>query len=296
MICTSCFEAEYKSGKTELTVTINGEPHILRDLDCEVCPACGEITFTHAQSLEIDKKRIALEFGVKPLLSPAQLKILRRVLNMKLEEICDLLHIGRNSYGRWERGEVEITPSMNLLVHNLIEKVPDARVNLLENDRVAAVEQANVRLLGQYISFGEYIREVVATTRLLPDVVCSLVGIEPEELIRIQNNDVEPERTSAEVTAKLAHFFRINFDVLKKLLNEAARVIVMKGDVTAVHARSTCYDAKGTAVQASSVNKIMEKLAQKRGGGQGQRQVSEDYLAKVKAILSRLNETGDTGR
>ena len=104
MICTNCFEAEYTTAKTELTVTVNGESHVLRDLDCETCPACGEITFTHAQSLEIDKKRIALEFGLKPLLTPDQLKILRRVLDMKLEEICDLLHVGRNTYGRWERG------------------------------------------------------------------------------------------------------------------------------------------------------------------------------------------------
>ena len=296
MICTNCFEAEYKAAKTELAVSIDGKKHLLRDLDCEICPACGDITFTHAQSLEVDKKRIALEFGVKPLLSPEQLKILRRVLNMKLEEICDLLHIGRNTYGRWERGEVDITPSMNLLVHNLIEKVPDARVNLMESDRIVSVEKANVKLLGQYISFGEYIREAIAATRILPDVACASAGIEPAELVRIQNNDVEPERTPAEVTAKLAYFFRINFDALKKLLNETARVIAMKGDVTAVHARSTCYDAKGTAVQASSVNKIMEKLAQKKGGGRGQKQVSEDYLAKVKAILAQLNETGGTGR
>jgi putative zinc finger/helix-turn-helix YgiT family protein len=292
MICTNCFEAEYKTSKTELAVTINGEKHVLRDLDCETCPACGDITFTHAQSLEIDKKRIALEFGVKPLLTPAQLKTLRRVLDMKLEEICDLLHIGRNTYGRWERGEVEITPSMNLLVHNLIEKVPDARVNLLEGDRIAAIEKANARLLGQYISFGEYIREVVATTRLLPDVVCTTVGIEPAELARIQNNDVEPERTPAEVTARLAQFFRLTVDALKKLLNETLKVIAMKSSVTAVHARSTCYDAKGAAVQASSVNKIMEKLAQKKGTEPGRKQVSEEYLAKVNAILTRLNEEG----
>lgn len=133
MICTNCFEEEYKTAKTELAVTINGERHVLRDLDCETCPACEDITFTHAQSLEIDKKRIALEFGVKPLLTPAQLKTLRRVLNMKLDEICDLLHIGRNTFGRWERGEVEITPSMNLLVHSLMEKMPDVRTEVVGN-------------------------------------------------------------------------------------------------------------------------------------------------------------------
>ncbi|MDA8431200.1 MAG: helix-turn-helix transcriptional regulator [Geobacteraceae bacterium] len=59
---------------------------------------------------------------------------MRRVLDMKLEEICDLLHIGRNTYGRWERGEVEITPSMNLLVHSLMEKMPGVREKVIKND------------------------------------------------------------------------------------------------------------------------------------------------------------------
>lgn len=143
MICTNCFEAEYKSAKTELTVTVNGDIHVLRDLDCETCPTCGEITFTHAQSLAIDKKRVALEFGLKPLLMPDQLKILRRVLDMKLEEICDLLHVGRNTYGRWERGEVAITPSMNLLVHNLIEKVPGVSEKVLGNADATGSEKGH---------------------------------------------------------------------------------------------------------------------------------------------------------
>lgn len=133
MICTNCFNTDYQTATTELTVTVNGEPHLLRDLACETCPACGEVTFTHEQSLEIDKKRVALEFGLKPLLTPEQLKAVRRVLNMKLEEICDLLQIGRNTYGRWERGEVAITPSMNLLVHNFIEKFPEVYLMILGN-------------------------------------------------------------------------------------------------------------------------------------------------------------------
>jgi YgiT-type zinc finger domain-containing protein len=60
MICTNCFEEEYRPAKTELTITLNDEKHVLRDLDCETCPACGDIIFTHAQSLEIDKRRITL--------------------------------------------------------------------------------------------------------------------------------------------------------------------------------------------------------------------------------------------
>lgn len=288
MICTNCFEEEYSTSKTDLTVTVNGETLVLRDLECETCPACGDITFSHTQSLEIDKKRIALEFGAKPLLTPAQLKILRRFLGMKLEEICDLLHIGRNTYGRWERGEVEITPSMNLLVHNLIEKIPDAPANVLETSRIPAIEQANAVLLGKYISFGEYIREVISFTKIMPEVVCLSVGMEPGELVSIENNDIQPEKIHYELTAKVALYFRLPFDVLTRLLNESLRIFVMKSSVSAVHARSTCYDAKGASIQASSVNKILEKLAQKKGSTQSQQQVSADYLAKVKSALERL--------
>lgn len=291
MICTNCFEAEYKSAKTELTVTVNGESHVLIDLDCETCPACGEVTFTHAQSLEIDKKRIALEFGLKPLLTAVQLKILRRFLGMKLDEICDLLHIGRNTYGRWERGEVEITPSMNLLVHNLIEKVPDASVNVLEMARIPVIEKTNAELLGSYISLGEYIREVIAAARLRQEIVCLSIDMEPGDLVRIENNDLQPEKIPCELTAKIALYFRIPFDALARLLNETLKVLTMKSAVSAVHARSTCYDAKGAGIQASSVNKILEKLAQKKGVEQSQTQVSDDYLAKVKAELERLQGT-----
>lgn len=288
MICTNCFQEEYKTSKTELAVTVNGEKHVLTDLDCETCPACGEVTFTHAQSLEIDKKRIALEFSAKPLLTPDQLKALRRFLGMKLDEICDLLLIGRNTYGRWERGEVAITPSMNLLVHNLIEKVPDAAVNVLEAARIPAVERANAGLLGNYISFGEYIREVIVAAKLMPEVVCLSIGMEPGELVQIENNELHPEKISYELTAQIADFFRVPFDVLTRFLNETLKIITMKSSVSAVHARSTCYDAKGAGIQASSVNKILEKLAQKKGPEKSREKVSDEYLAKVKAALERL--------
>lgn len=292
MICTNCLESDYITATTDFTVTVNGESQTLHDLECEKCPACGDVLFTHAQSLEIDKTRIALEFGLKLLLAPEQLKTLRRVMNMTLDDICELLRIGRNTYGRWERGEVAITPSMNLLVHNLIEKAPDAQVNLLQNERAVAIQKANASLLEQYISFGEYIREVIFITRLLPDVVCASLNIEQTVLTKIENNDFTPENISPEVTAKIVQFFGLTLDNLKRLLNATLTVFNMKSTTNAVHARSTSYDAKGAVVQTSTVNKVLEKLAQKKGGEQQQQQVSDDYLAKVKTALDSLQQAG----
>lgn len=289
MICTCCFEANYKIATTDLPVTINGVERILHDVECESCPACGDITFTHAQSLEIEKKRMAIEFGVKPVLSSTQLKNLRSFLGMKLDEICEVLHIGKNSYGRWERDEFGITPSMNLLVHNLIEKVPGAAVNVFPAERNVMIAAVNSRLLGRETTLGEYIRKVIDATKLMPDVICSSVGIELPMLIKLQNNEVEPEKIPVNIAAKIAHFFRLNIDNLQILLNNALGIYEAKSNVTAVHARSTSYDKKAAAIQDSSVNKILEKLAQQKGGLPTKKLVSQDYFAKVNVVLTQLN-------
>ena len=70
MICTNCFEEEYKTSKTDLAITVNGEKHLLRDLECEICPACGEITsiatglgFTHLGRFSIAYREV---FGESP--------------------------------------------------------------------------------------------------------------------------------------------------------------------------------------------------------------------------------------
>jgi hypothetical protein len=49
---------------------INGTLQILQDLECEKCPGCGDIVFTHAQSIAMDKKRINLEFNSQTTLPP----------------------------------------------------------------------------------------------------------------------------------------------------------------------------------------------------------------------------------
>lgn len=281
MICTNCFEHEYKTSKTELRLTLDGREYTLHDLDCEACPGCGDISFTHEQSLEIDKRRVALEFGVKPILSPAQLKILRRILGMTLDEICDLLHIGRNSYGRWERGEVDITPSMNLLVHNLIEKIPDAAVNLLEGQQTAAIEKANASMTDSSLSFGQHLCSVIAKTRLLPEVVSTCIGIDQAELVKVLNDAVSPEEIPPEVTANIACYFQLPFETLSRQLKESLRIFQTNLSATAVHEGPVDYHENG-------VDQTTDKVINEKGRAQNHKQVCEQYLARVKVALETL--------
>ena len=93
----------------------------------------------------------------------------------------------------------------------------------------------------------------------------------------------------------MSQFFSLTLDNLKRLLNSTLTVFEMKNSANMVHARSTSYDAKGAAVQASTVNKVLEKLAQKKGVEQRQKQVSDEYLAKVKTALDNLQKAGGNG-
>ena len=287
MICMNCLEADYQTVKTDLSLTVNGQGRVLRDLDCETCPACGDVAFTPGQNLEIDRKCIALEFGAKPLLTPAELKALRAVLGMNLNEICDLLHIGHNTYGRWERGEVEIAPAMNLLVHTLIEKIPFASVNVFEKERVAAIEKANISLVKNDPSFGEYLQKMIALTRLMPDIVSVSLGITPAELARIENNELAAEKIPHEITAKIAHYFKLPFETLMSQLSEASKIAAARDSGTAVYDISCRFNGRKVAKRPSRVSRVNHIPVQGKGAPQNYPQLSAAYLAKMRTALKK---------
>ena len=103
MFCINCNSGEYKTTKIVKEIIFNGQRVMISDVECEKCNNCNDIIYTHQQSLSLEKKRISIELKSKPLLIPEQLRLLRKILNVSLDEISDLLQVGKNSYGRWER-------------------------------------------------------------------------------------------------------------------------------------------------------------------------------------------------
>lgn len=280
MLCTNCFNNEYERTTISKEVVINGRPQPIKDLECEKCPGCGDIIFTHAQSLALDKKRINLEFSSKPILTHQQLRLLRKILNMRLEEICDLLHIGRNSYGRWERGEVTISPSMNLLIHQFIERFPEARVNLIEAEMYAEIEKARVRYMTASVSLGEFIRNVLHTTKIVTEIVCGRLGIAAGELERIENNDLPPESIPAVISANILKFFHLKMDNLRQLFDNTLKIQNLKGQVSFMHARTPHYGKAAESMHARSMNKILEKYVTE-DATESRPSVNPEYLKKV---------------
>lgn len=284
MICSNCFNDEYRTTTTSKDVTVNGVTTTIKDIVCEQCPSCKDIVFTHQQSLDLDKKRINLEFKSKPILTQHQLKLLRKILNLSLDEICDLLHIGKNSYGRWERGEQGISPSMNLLVHQLIDRFPQAKVNLIESEMQAEVEKARIRYLTDSVSLGEFIRNVIISTKLLKKVICDKLEIEVEELTRIENNEVNPEKIPEKVAANIVKFFQLTLDNLRRLLENTLKIYGLSQKVSYVHTRQPSYGKGVASPQSESINKILEQYV-REGGAVQQQSISSEYLKNIEAFL-----------
>jgi len=289
MLCTNCFKEDYRRTTISQNVVIDGITQTIPDVECERCPSCGEIIFTHPQSLALDKKRIHFEFGSKPIMAPGQLKLLRKILNMNLEEICGLLHIGKNSYGRWERGESEISPSMNLLVHQLIERFPEARVNLIESEMRAEIEKARMRCLTDSVSLGEFIRNVLRTAKIVTDVVCDKLGIAARDLERIENNEFSPERIPARTSANILRFFQLTLDNLRQLFENTMKIQGLKQQVSFMHTRTCRYDKTTESTQVKSMNKILERYAIEERS-LTQPSVDPAYLQKIGVCLREGTE------
>lgn len=289
MLCTNCFHGDYRTTRISQDIAINGRTQTISEVECETCPNCGDIIFTHAQSLALDKKRIQFEFGSKPLLTPAQLKLLRKILNMNLEEVCELLHIGKNSYGRWERGEIEISPSMNLLVHQLIERFPEARVNLIEAEMQAEIEKAKVRYLTASVSLGEFVRNVLRATKITPEVACDKLGIAAGELERIENNLLPPERIPVRIAANILKYFQLTMGNLRQLFDNTLKIQGLRPRVSFMHTRTTVYGKTSESSTARSLNKVLERYVLEEESI-APPSVDPEYLRKVGSFLQEGTE------
>jgi putative zinc finger/helix-turn-helix YgiT family protein len=284
MICTNCFEADFVTTKKSYKIHINGVEKVINDVEREECQKCGHSVFTHAQSIELDKKRIELEFGSKPLLTPYQLKLLRSVLNMTLDQVSDILQIGKNSYGRWERGETEITPSMNLLIHNLIDKMPVAKVNLIESETNKRILDAKLKIVkrDKNISLGKYIKDCIEEAGLLSFIVCERVDIKEDFLRKIENNKIDVTTIGPEIVYKIAKFFKATYDELIVMLRKSLELYRLGGEVSYIHARVVDNKKCLTKAEEDSLGDILEAINAACPDEQEADDIDSVFLEKLK--------------
>lgn len=61
MHCTNCDNGEYKTTIISKEFKIKNKNYTIKNIECEKCNVCGDIIFTHKQSLKLEKKRIDIE-------------------------------------------------------------------------------------------------------------------------------------------------------------------------------------------------------------------------------------------
>lgn len=287
MICTNCYKKDYVTTQISKEVVIDGRPVVIDGIECEKCPNCGDVVFTHQQSLALDKKRVNAEFGSKPILTASQLRLLRSILGLSLEDICDILHIGKNTYGRWERGEVSITPSMNLLVHNLIDRFPAAKVNLFDAEIECAIRKAKDHYMNETISLGEYIRRIESSFNILPQTICRQIDTNIEYLYSIRNNEVHPERIPIEVSANIVKFFQLPFDIFRQMLENSLSVYSLRDKVSFIHTRTASHGRDGKS-KSNSINKVLEQYVYQDKNMLSKHAINQDYLDKVNECIRKM--------
>lgn len=284
MVCTSCFDADFVTIKKSYKIKVNGVEKVVNDIEREECPCCGYSIFTHAQAIALDKKRVELEFSSKPLLTPYQLKLLRSVLNMTLDQVSDILHIGKNSYGRWERGESELTPSMNLLIHNLIDKMPVAKINLIESEMNRKISETKQRitLRDKNISFGKYIKDCIEGSGVLPFIVCERVDIKEDSLRSIENNKIDITTLGAELVYKLAKFFQATYDELESMLRKSVELFRLDGEVSYIHARVVDNKKCLSKGEEDSLGDILEAINAVCPSDAPTVDIDREFLSRIK--------------
>jgi len=290
MKCTNCHMGEYKTTTVAKEITVNDKKVTIPGVQCEKCDACGHVVFSHQQRLEFEKKRLSAESKTKPVLSAEQLKRLRKIFDVSLDEISDMLHIGKNTYGRWERGEVAITPSMNLLVHSLIEKLPEARVNLFKTELSKEIEKAKKVHLKETVSLGEFLRKVREYCHLLPEVVTNSIHVNSKTLDQLENNEIKLENIPPQISANLVLFFNLELDHYWNLLENTLNINLISGKVTRHHARTTSYGQEMAALKSKSINKALEIYYREEGKATEQKQISDQYKSEVAELVKRAKQ------
>jgi len=294
MVCTNCFDTDFITVKKSLKIQINGVEKVLNDVEKEECPSCGYSIFTQKQAIALEKRRIELEYGSKPVLTPYQLRLLRNVLNMTLDQVSDILQIGKNSYGRWERGASEITPSMNLLVHSLIDRIPVAKVNLIETERSKKITEIKKVILSKdsKISLGKYIKDILEKAQIVPLVVCDQVDIQEDILRKIENNKIDVTKVHPEKVYALAKFFKTSFDELKAMIVKSIELYQLGDEVSYIHTRVDNHANGLTQGEEDSLSDILEAIADTYSDEQPNIEIDPEFLDKLRQYFESERQVG----
>jgi len=120
--CTEC-GTQMRPSRGALTLPVNGETVRVTGIPHLRCPSCGDTVTDFTQTGTLWERAFARFRAKHRLLSPAEIRALRRDLSLTQTELAHLLRLGANTVSRWEAGRNVQTGAMDVLLR-LLRDVP----------------------------------------------------------------------------------------------------------------------------------------------------------------------------
>ena len=83
------------------------------------CGGCGQIVI-QGHDIKLFELRIAIEIAKAGLRTAASFKYLRQALTTDASQLADLLDVGEDDIGYWERGELPVDPRAHSVLCSLV--------------------------------------------------------------------------------------------------------------------------------------------------------------------------------
>jgi HTH-type transcriptional regulator/antitoxin MqsA len=105
-----------------LSVELRGETVTVPDVEHERCAQCGEAFLSLTAADQLQREAVAHLREARGLLTPDQIRSLRRSLGVSQAALERLLGVGSKTVVRWERGTVFQSATADRLMRLLIAK------------------------------------------------------------------------------------------------------------------------------------------------------------------------------
>lgn len=125
MKCPSCNSTDLVTISRDMPYAYKGENTVIREVNGEWCPACGETLLDITESSRIQREMQTFNQKVNEhLFSPQEIAHLRERLRLTQHEAASLFGGGVNAFSRYESGKVK-PPVALIKLMRLLERHPD---------------------------------------------------------------------------------------------------------------------------------------------------------------------------
>jgi HTH-type transcriptional regulator/antitoxin MqsA len=129
--CPACGAAMVVRRGT-LRLPVNGEEIAVPSSAHLRCPKCGEILLRYQDSKRLGEDAIGIYRERHGLLSAGEIRAIRERFGLTQADLARLLHLGANTFSRWESGRNVQTAAMDMLLR-LIRDLPGSMEYLREH-------------------------------------------------------------------------------------------------------------------------------------------------------------------